>query len=381
VHCAAPSVGIRRQLTVTGVSGFLGAHFAECALAQGNRVVGVCHSGGHRKAELRSSLTSRGAELLNGDVLNFATLRSAMAGADCVCHFAAAFRESGVSDEHFLRLNVQGTTNVLKAAAEAGVRRFIFCSTAGIYGQRVDGVIDESSPVKPSNIYERSKAEAEQVVRELAPELGMEYVILRPASVYGPRDERLLKLFRSAAKGRFPLFGPGAGRRHMVHVSDVADAFLRACVVPQAASQELIIAGPRALPLRQLLAELAIAVGKEKCGPQLPLYPMQLLSACVEDVAKTLHVNPPLYRRRMDFYLTDTEFRTARAEIVLGWQPKIELREGLAHTFRSYCEQGLFEKRSPPTERRRSRGTDITHCLAIGMPLLHECWQYSFAVL
>src|SRR5215216_1887620 len=303
------TVGNLRQLVVTGVSGFLGAHFAEWALAQGHRVVGVCHSEGCRKAELRSALTNSGAELSNGDVLDRATLKAAMTGADCVCHFAAAFRESGVSDEYFIRLNVQGTTNVLKAAAEAGVRRFVLCSTAGIYGQRVGGIIDESSPVKPSNIYERSKAEAEQTVRELAPVLGMEYVILRPASVYGPRDERLLKLFRSAAKGRFPLFGPGAGRRHMVHVSDVADAFLRACVVPQAAFQELIIAGPCALPLRQLLTELAIVVGKAKCGPRLPLYPMQLLSACVEDFAKVLHVNPPLYRRRMDFYLTDTEFR------------------------------------------------------------------------
>jgi nucleoside-diphosphate-sugar epimerase len=381
LHWTAPGVGARRQLVVTGVSGFLGGHFAERALADGHKVVGICRSGGRRKAELRSSLISRGAELSDGDVLDMATLRSAMAGADCVCHFAAAFRESGVSDEYFLRLNVQGTTNVLKAAAEAGVRRFILCSTAGIYGQRVGGIIDESSPAKPSNIYERSKAEAEQVVRELAPDLGMEYVILRPASVYGPRDERLLKLFRSAAKGRFPLFGPGAGRRHMVHVSDVADAFLRACVVPQAASQELIIAGPRAVPLRQLLAELAIVVGKAKCGPRLPLYPMQLLSACVEDVAKALHVNPPLYRRRMDFYLTDTEFRTARAEIVLGWQPKMELREGLTHTFRSYCEQGLFEQRSRPTDRRRSPGTDMTHCLAIVLPLLQQYCQYSFAVL
>jgi nucleoside-diphosphate-sugar epimerase len=231
---------------------------------------------------------------------------------------------------------------VLKAAAEAGVRRFILCSTAGIYGQRVSGIIDEASPVKPSNIYERSKAAAEQAVRDLAPSLGLEYVILRPAAVYGPRDERLLKLFRSAAKGRFPLFGSGAGRRHMVHVGDVADAFLRACVIPQAASQELIIAGPRALPLRQLLAELATVLGKAKCGPQLPLYPMQLLSAFVEDVAKVLHVSPPLYRRRMDFYLTDTAFSSARAEEVLGWRPKIELREGLARTFRSYREQGLL---------------------------------------
>lgn len=118
----------------------------------------------------------------------------------------------------------------------------------------------------------------------------------------------------------------------MVYVTDLANAFLKACVMPQADSHELIIAGPRAVPLHRMLEELAVVVGRPRCGPTLPLRPMQWLSALVEDIAKVLKVTPPLYRRRMDFYLNDAAFDTARAEKVLGWRPEVDLGDGFART-------------------------------------------------
>lgn len=329
------------RFVVTGVTGFVGSHFAERALGEGHEVVGVCNSSGPKKADLRADLIARGAELVDGDILSADSLRSVMDGADCVVHFAAAFRESGMDDEYFLQLNVKGTANVINAAA-ANARRFVLCSTAGIYGQRVPGAIDEAAEAKPWNIYERSKLEAEKTTREMATQLGIEYVILRPASVYGPRDERLLKLFKSAAKGRFPLFGAGAGRRHMIYVTDLADAFLRACVEPLAAFEELIIAGPKAVPLKEMLEELALVVGRPQCGPTLPLGPMLAISALVEDLASVIRVKPPIYRRRMDFYINDAAFSTRRAEKVLGWRPQVDLRDGLSRTFEAYCKQGAI---------------------------------------
>jgi nucleoside-diphosphate-sugar epimerase len=229
----------------------------------------------------------------------------------------------------------------MEAAAARGVRRFVFCSTAGIYGSQVPGVIDESAPVNPANIYERSKVEAEATVREQAPRLGLEYAIFRPAVVYGPHDERLLKMFRSAARGRFPLFGDGSGRRHMVYVGDVAAAALQACLRPEAAGREMIIAGPRAAPLREILGVLARTVGRDSTGPRLPLAPMQALSAVTEDVCKWVGVSPPIYRRRMDFYVNDAAFDCARARRVLAWEPAVDLEDGFARTLESYRQSGL----------------------------------------
>ena len=321
------------RIFVTGALGFIGAHFVERALAEGHEISGLYRGPQPGQAELLRKFTAQGARLVPGDVLEPATYSDSLQGADCVCHFAAAFKGSGHSDDDFHRINVLGTEQVLAAAAAAGVKRFVFCSTAGIYGQRLDGMTDETAPPQPWNGYERSKHAAEESLRTRAAELGIEYVILRPAVVYGPRDDRLLKLFRSAAKGRFPLFGRGEGRRHMVYVTDVADAFLLGCKTPQAANQEMIIAGPRAISLRGMLEVLAEVVQRRSCGPRLPLAPMQALAAIVEDTCKLIGVNPPLYRRRMDFYRSDAAFDCSRARKILGWSPRVDLREGFSQTY------------------------------------------------
>lgn len=329
------------RILVTGALGFIGRHFLLAALAAGITVSAFNRAPTMPKRALAQQFQSRGVSFHEGDVENPDSLYPAMSGVESVCHFASAFRESGMTDDYFIRVNVDGTRNTLQAAAAQGVRRFVLCSTAGIYGSQVPGVIDESAPVNPANVYERSKVEAEALVRAEAARLGMEYAIFRPAVVYGPHDERLLKMFRSASKGRFPLFGDGSGRRHMVYVGDVADAALQACLLPQAAGQEMIVAGPRAAPLREILGVLARTVGRDSSGPRLPLAPMQLLAAVTEDACKLVGVNPPIYRRRMDFYVNDAAFDCARARNVLDWRPRVDLEEGFARTLESYRHSNL----------------------------------------
>jgi nucleoside-diphosphate-sugar epimerase len=321
------------RLFVTGASGFIGSHFVDQALAAGHEVIALCRPGGN--AQGRNDLLARGVRIVEGDVLDSALAASIPERVDCVCHFAAAFKEGGADEDYFQRVNVAGTSNLLSTAHRRGAKRFVLCSTAGIYGSRVQGLIDETRPTSPWNAYERSKVAAEKEVRRHARELGMEYVILRPTAVYGPRDQRLQKLFRSAAKGRFPLFGRGEGRRHMVYVSDLADAFLRACTTPAAANQEMIVAGPEAVPLRELLQTLATLSNRRSSGPRLPLRPMLALAAVTEDVCGLFGIAPPLYRRRMDFYTNDAAFDSSRARKVLGWEPKVSLRDGLALTMRA----------------------------------------------
>lgn len=332
------------RIFVTGATGFIGAHFVERALAEGHQVIGLYRSDGPSQRACIENLRARGADLRRGDILKPESFAAALDGVDRVCHFAAAFRESGADEAYFDRMNVEGTTNVAQAAAAKGVKRFVHCGTAGIYGQRVAGTIDEKTPIRPWNSYERSKFAADERVREIASAAAaMEYVILRPSAVYGPRDERLLKLFRSVAKGRFPLFGRGEGRRHMIYVTDLADAFLRACTAQSAANQELIIAGPKAVPLHELLQTIARAANRPGFGPRLPLKPMLALAAMVEDTCKVLKINPPIYRRRMDFYLNDAAFDSKQAQAVLGWQPKVDLAEGFAATLRALRQARRIE--------------------------------------
>jgi dihydroflavonol-4-reductase len=330
------------RLLVTGGTGFIGSHLAEEGRRRGAQVVvfGLTDRPEERaNAEL---LARMGAEVLPGSITDGELCRRAARGATHIFHLAVAMREGGKSDEYFESINLDGTRHLLEAASVQRVERFVYCSTIGIYGHRAPGITREDSPLAPGNIYERTKVAAERLVGEFAEKCSLPTVVLRPADVYGPRDQRLLKLFRGVSRGRFPLFGPGNGRRHMVYVDDVVSAFFRACQREEALGQGLIIAGPRACTLRELLDEITRATGSKRYGVRLPLAPMLALAAVVEDVCAVLKVDPPIYRRRMDFFHSDSEFDISRARRALDWEPKVDLAEGVRRTLEDYRRSGAL---------------------------------------
>jgi len=149
-------------------------------------------------------------------------------------------------------------------------------------------------------------------------------------------------MFKGVSRGRFPLFGSGEGRRHMVYVDDVVSAFFKACERDEALGQGLIVAGPKSCTLRELLDEVARATGSKRYGFRLPLAPMLTVAAVVEDACAALKIDPPIYRRRMDFFHSDSEFDTSRARHVLHWEPKIDLREGIRRTLEDYRQSGAL---------------------------------------
>ena len=330
------------KLLVTGGTGFIGSHLAEEGRHRGAEVVvlGLTERPEERaNAEL---LRGMGVEVLAGSITDAALCRRAAQGATHIFHLAVAMREGGKSDEFFESINLDGTRHLLEAARSHQVERFVYCGTIGIYGHRAPGITSENSPLAPGNIYERTKVSAERLVREFADQCGLPAVILRPADVYGPRDQRLLKLFKGVSRGKFPLFGSGKGRRHMVYVDDVVSAFFKACEQDTALGQGMIVAGPASCTLRELIGEIAAATGSKRFGFRLPLAPMLGLAAAVEDVCARFNIDPPIYRRRMDFFHSDSEFDTTQARKLLDWEPRVGLREGIRRTLEDYRRSGLL---------------------------------------
>jgi nucleoside-diphosphate-sugar epimerase len=335
------------KLLVTGGTGFIGSHLAEEGRRRGAEVVVLGLTDRPEERANTELLRRHGVEVLGGSITDEALCRRAVQGATHVFHLAVAMREGGKRDEFFETVNLEGTRRLLEACAAENVRRFVYCSTIGIFGHRVPGVTTEETPLAPGNIYERTKVSAEALVREVGAGRGLPYVILRPADVYGPRDQRLLKLFAGVSRGRFPLFGRGDGRRHMVYVDDVVSGFFKACERDEALGQALILAGPRPCTLRELIAEVQAALGRPRFGRRLPLRPMLMLAAVVEDVCQVLGLDPPIYRRRMDFFWSDVEFDTSRARRVLDWAPTVDLPEGIRRTRDDYRRAGAL-----PAEER-----------------------------
>jgi nucleoside-diphosphate-sugar epimerase len=330
------------RLLVTGGTGFIGSHLAEEGRRRGAEVVVLGLTDRPEENANAELLTRMGAEVLSGSITDAELCRRASRGATHVFHLAVAMREGGKRDEFFEAINLDGTRHLLEAASVQRVERFVYCSTIGIYGHRAPGITREDSPLAPGNIYERTKVAAERLVREFAEKCALPAVVVRPADVYGPRDQRLLKLFKGVSRGRFPLFGSGSGRRHMVYVDDVVSAFFKACERDNAVGEGLIIAGPRACTLRELVHEVTRATGSKRYGFRLPLAPMLGLAALVEDVCAAFNIDPPIYRRRMDFFHSDSEFDISRARRVLDWEPRVDLEEGIRRTLEDYRRSGVM---------------------------------------
>ena len=330
------------KVLVTGGTGFIGSHLAEAARRRGARVVVLGLTDRPEERANAELLARLGVEIEPGSITDPELCGRAMRGATHVFHLAVAMREGGKSDRFFETVNLDGTRRLLEVAGEGRVARFVYCSTIGIYGHRAPGITTEESPLRPGNIYERTKVAAEAMVRGMAPAAGVPFAILRPADVYGPRDQRLLKLFKGVSRGRFPLFGDGAGRRHMIYVDDVVSAFFAACDRPEAVGEGMIVAGPRPCTLRELIEAVRLATGRRRFGWRLPLKPMLAAAAAVEDVCQALHLDPPIYRRRMDFFTSDSAFDTARARRLLAWAPLVELDEGARRTYEDYRKSGLL---------------------------------------
>lgn len=328
------------RLLVTGGTGFIGSHLAEAGRRRGAQVVVLGLADRPEEQANAALLARQGVEILPGSITDPELCARAMRGATHVFHLAVAMREGGKSDQFFEAVNLDGTHRLLEAAGSGQVERFVYCSTIGIYGHRAAGVTTEQAALRPGNIYERTKVAAERMVRQLAPEAGVPYSILRPADVYGPRDQRLLKLFKGVSRGRFPLFGDGSGRRHMVFVDDVVSAFFAACERPEAAGEGMIVAGPRPCTLRELIETVRQVTGCPRFGWRLPLLPMLAAAAVVEDLCQAIKVDPPIYRRRMDFFTSDSAFDTSRARRLLGWAPQVDLADGIRRTYEAYRGAG-----------------------------------------
>jgi len=330
------------RLLVTGGTGFIGSHLAEQGRRLGAEVVVLGLADRPEERANVELLRRQGVQVMPGSITDPDLCGQAVRGATHVFHLAVAMREGAKSDQFFQSVNLDGTRRLLEASVDAGVRRFVYCSTIGIYGHRAAGITREDSPLAPGNIYERTKVSAEGLVRGFGSARSLPFTILRPADVYGPRDQRLLKLFKGVSAGRFPLFGKGEGRRHMIYVDDVVSGFFRACEREGALGESFILAGPKACTLRELVAEVQAATGSRRYGIRLPLKPMLGVAGVVEDLSRKLGVEPPIYRRRMDFFWSDSEFDTSHARQGLDWAPRVDLPEGIRRTLEDYRRSGAL---------------------------------------
>jgi nucleoside-diphosphate-sugar epimerase len=259
-----------------------------------------------------------------------------------VYHIAATYREAGQPDSAYREINVEGTRHLLQAAKAAGVRRFVHCSTGGVHGHIENPPANEDTPFNPGDVYQETKLAAEQLAREFGSANSLDVVVVRPIGIYGPGDQRFLRMFRGLARGRFPMIGSGQAFYHLTFIDDLVEGFRLCGTVPAAKGRTYILAGPRYTTLEQLVQMVAKELNVAPPRLHLPVWPFWTAGLLCEAICVPLRIEPPIYRRRVDFYTKSRAFDTSRARRDLGFVPKVDLEEGIRRTARWYKSEGLL---------------------------------------
>jgi nucleoside-diphosphate-sugar epimerase len=285
-------------------------------------------------------LGESGVTLVAGDLADSASLDRATRDVDVVYNIAALYREAGLPDETYRAVNAGSVRTLIEAAAANGVRRVVHCSTVGVHGDVEHPPANEDAPLRPGDIYQRTKVEGEEVARQASARTGVEVVIARPTGIYGPGDRRLLKLFRGVARRRFVILGSGQIYYHLTYIDDLVEGFRLCGTVPAAAGRTYILAGGEVTTLEELVARIASAAGVQPIRWHLPVWPFWLAGAVCEAVCAPLKISPPLYRRRVDFFTKSRAFDIARARQELGYAPAVGLTDGITRTLEWYKREG-----------------------------------------
>ena len=323
------------KVLVTGANGFTGSHTTRLLVESGYEVRAFV-----RASSKMDLLEGVSFERVEGDLTDHESLKRAVRGVERVFHIAAVYREAKLSDRVYYDVNVEGTRRLAEACLAEGGIPFIYCSTCGVHGEVQNPPVDEMAPYNPGDIYQETKVEAEKVVLALHRERGLPATILRPVGIYGPGDRRFLKLFGGVARGRFPLIGSGEVLYHLTHVEDVARGFLKAADTPEAQGETFILAGERYTSIKELIELIASGAGVAAPRVRVPVTPVYMAAVVCEGLCRPLGIEPPLHRRRLDFFLKDRAFRIDKAKERLGWRPQVDLEEGIRETLGWYREKG-----------------------------------------
>jgi len=315
---------------VTGALGFIGRGLMERCRERGSEVCGV-----DRVAEPALGV-------VGGDISEPGEWQRHAEGAETVIHTAAIVSlRSGLQDFH--RVNVLGTHNALRAAIDAGARRFVQLSSVTVFGNDFPDRVGESHPVRLLGVpYVDTKIAGEQVVLQAHGAGEIAVTVIRPGDVYGPRSRPwLIVPLQEIKRRRSILPARGLGIHSPVYIDDLLDGILAACASPSAAGEVITLSGGEGVTTRDYFGRIGAMIGRPRvpCAPTAPLVVLAGLQAGIDRLRGFPgEVNPNAVR-----YLTRTgTYSIAKAQRLLGFAPQVRLEEGMRLCERWLREEGLL---------------------------------------
>ena len=316
------------KVLITGANGFIGRSFCERLPADGYQVRGAV-----RGAAQMTALPSGVEGVPVGDISAKTDWSEALGSIDGIVHLAArvhVMRES-VADPIavFRQVNVAGTERLARQAAEAGVKRLVYISSVKVNGEGRSDPYTEMDRPEPQDPYAVSKWEAEQVLRDIAADTGLEVVILRPPMVYGPgAGGNFLRLLKFVKQG-IPLpLASIKNRRSLIYVGNLIDAIITCLVHPKAAGETFLVSDGRDLSTPELIRLMAEAMGrKERLFP----FPTGMLKAMGKITGRSAEIERVVGSLCVD---------SGKIRKMLGWKPGYTVEEGMREAVLWYKSAG-----------------------------------------
>lgn len=326
-----------KNIAVTGATGFLGGHLCDRLINEGFNVSILA-----RDPDKAKKFEDRVSKIVIGDIADKKIIAELVEGADIVIHLVSNFRTASGPPESYHHINVDGTAAVLEASKKAGVKRLVHCSTIGVHGSVRSTPANEESEFNPGDLYQITKVESENMVRAAIGASAMEIVIVRPCSIYGPGDMRMLKMFKMLSKRMFFLVGPCKENFHAVYIDDLINGFMLTITKPEAAGETFILGGESYLSLKDYINVVADAVDAPPPWLKFPYWFFYSAAVVCEAICVPLRIEPPLHRRRVRFYKNNRAFSIKKAQTILGYKPVVDLKSGMKKTASWYRENGYL---------------------------------------
>lgn len=278
------------RVLVTGGNGFLGHFLVERLRADGHSVSCLVRPGADT-----SGLAGLGARRVEGDVTQPATLRAALEGIDTVFHLAGIRRAP--QRAQFMEVNAEGTRHLCEAmVASASAKRLVLAGSLAAVGPSAPGhPHTEDAPLKPTEWYGESKAEAERITLSYADRLDVS--VVRPPRILGPRDRENLAFFKLVARGWMLELEGGPRPLSMVDVRDVVELMLLCATRDEARGQVYFATSPRLITLEELQEICAAALGRNVQRLSLSVRTLSLLASAADVVSRVSKKHLPLNRK------------------------------------------------------------------------------------
>lgn len=316
---------------ITGAAGFIGGALTDRLRAEGTTVIGV---------DMRAE---GGDGIVAGDITESGGWQAAAEGVDVVFHTAAAVTNTATQDFGW-RLNVLGTKNAIDAAVDAGATRFVHFSSIRAFSDTdfPDGV-NEGHPVRPSDsVYVNTKIASEQVALQAHAGGRIEVTVIRPGDVYGPRSRPwTILIVEAIKKGRFVLPAMGRGVFSPVYIDNLVDGVLLAATKPEGSGQVFTLSDGVGVSCKEFFGHHYRMLGKP--GPRcLPTWAAVGLVALPEALATVSGKKTEINRESMRYFTRTGTYSIEKAAVLLGYEPAVDLTEGMRRTEAWLREQGLL---------------------------------------